>query len=304
VNRRIGLSWLVVALALSAASVASASDADDARAAVRRGLAAMSQGDAEAALAEYESAKRLAPDANAPWFYAADALDKLGRWRDAATNLETYLAKDPSVSDAADVKARIATLRAQHFPARVRIVVDAPGAELLVDGEPRDAAATLELPPGPHRFEARAPGRELRTTERHLVGDTEVTVELVLLLLPPTAQEPPPPLQRQPDARSPSVWRPVGFATAGVGAAALVATLIVDVAALGPKVQDFRSAANRFDPSARDLRSEAEELRTLTVVGYAAGSVLLAGGLVLALFAPKTVTRAVGVGPSGFRWAL
>src|SRR5688572_17764802 len=109
---------LALALALGTMLVlqASAGRADDtedeARTAMRRGLQAYAEGDAEAALAEYETAKRLAPAANAPYFHAGEALAKLGRWREAVESFEAYIAKDPTVSDSAAVKDRIASIRA------------------------------------------------------------------------------------------------------------------------------------------------------------------------------------------------
>ena len=54
-----------------------ADDADAARAAMRRGLEALERHDATTALVEYETAKRLVPAANAPYYFAASALESL-----------------------------------------------------------------------------------------------------------------------------------------------------------------------------------------------------------------------------------
>ena len=97
---------------LLGARVAHADDAEAARAAMRRGMTALDRGDASAALEEYALAKRLVPAANAPFYYSAEALVRLGRWREAVENLEQYLGKDEKVSDADRVRERIAKLRA------------------------------------------------------------------------------------------------------------------------------------------------------------------------------------------------
>ncbi len=180
-------------LALGLAAGTAAADDEGARAAMHRGVAAFGRGDAEAALAEYESAKKLAPEANAPCLYAAEALIQLQRWGLAIENLETYLQKNPSVSDAEDVRARIAKLRAERLPGRLRVSVDAPSATISIDGKPSGGPATFELSPGKHTVEAQAPNRRPQTSEIVVVGDVEVPLTFDLVAGDPIDTTPKPP---------------------------------------------------------------------------------------------------------------
>ena len=99
-------SALAFALLLVAHPIAAA-DENSARDAVRRGMAAFARGDAQAALLEYEAAKQLAPDANAPYLFAAEALAALGRWPDVVANLEEYLRKNPNEIGRASCRERV-----------------------------------------------------------------------------------------------------------------------------------------------------------------------------------------------------
>ncbi|HVH46620.1 MAG TPA: hypothetical protein VM925_29970 [Labilithrix sp.] len=264
---------------------ARADDAEAARAAMRRGLEALERNEATTALAEYETAKRLVPGANAPYYFAANALEMLGRWREAKENLETYLAKDPNVSDAAQVQERIARIRATQLPARLLVrVTGSEEAEVFVDGSSKGRPGTIELSAGSHHVEARAPSRVTAAQEVVLVGDAETSITLSLV---------PAPVEKAPDVtlsvepRSPSHgWRTAGWITAGVGTATLATSFLLDALVLGPKIDQYNAASAHADPAARGLRSEVESLQTVLLTTYVAGAVVAAGGLALILFAP------------------
>jgi tetratricopeptide (TPR) repeat protein len=287
VTRRL-LACIVVALSLVHSGLAGA-DESDARAAMRRGLDAFERGDAEAALAEYTAAKRLAPAANAPYFYAAQALVRLERWREAVQEYETYLSKYPTVSDASEVRKRIAQIRSEHFPGRVRIVPSVAGGTVTVDGADRGAPGTFELPPGPHRIEVRAPAHEAVAQTVVVVADTEIAAPFNL----PRAQAADGAPARDKPAEEPAdnaqgPLRTAGWITAGVGAATFLTTLVLDAAVLGPKIEDYGAAADagRVD-EARALHDDASGLRTGLFVGYSVGAVLAVGGVLVGLLAPR-----------------
>jgi len=283
---------LAPALALLVAGVlavapARADDEEEARAAMRRGVTAFGRGDAVQALTEYETAKRLAPRANAPHLYAAEARVALGRYAEAIVDLEAYLAKNPNVSDAADVRARIAKLRAEHLPARVKVVADAPDATLVIDGTDSGVPREVAIAPGRHRLEVRAPSREPVARDVEVVGDTDATFVFSLpraLALEPAAALRP----AAPGSQTSGPLSTIGWVAFGVGAATLGAAFVIDAAALGPAVSEYRAAADRGDAAARELRDDASSLRAATVTGYVAGGVLAVGGLALVLFAPRT----------------
>lgn len=282
---------VMLAIALVAtATTARADDDEDARAAMRRGVAAFGRGEAETALEEYETAKRLVPHANAPYLYAAEALVALARYKEAVDNLERYLAKSPDVSDADDVRSRIARIKAEHYLGRVKIISNVEDATVELDGDPRGTARDLEMKPGKHRVELRAPRRVPVSQEIEVIGDRDAT--LVYSLAEEPRIEPPPPPQ-PPPVPAASPWRMAGYVATGVGATTLLVTFIVDAAALGPKIADYRDAAGRGDPSARSLHDDAVGLRNGAIAGYAIGGVLTAAGLGVVLFGPRTTTVAI-----------
>lgn len=305
---RVAFAALSLVLAAVVTRPALADDEDEARAAMRRGVAAVARGEAELALVEYETAKRLVPEANVPYRYAADALAMLGRWEEAVANLEGYLAKNPDVSDAADVKARVAKIRAEHFPARLRVDVSAPDAEVIVDGarvvappaEDGGQAGAITLSPGKHRVEVRAPGWSPESREVDLVGERETTLAFVLV----AAQRTAPAVDARASTHTPRTdggrtMRKAGWVTLGVSAALVATAFVLDVAALGPAASDYRSAADRGDSSARALRDDALSLRTGTAITYGAGFTLAAAGAVLLLLAPRSPSGAAPRGGGG-----
>jgi len=309
---RVFVATAVMALAFSSSSIARADDAEDARAAMRRGSAALERGDNEAALTEYDAAKKLVPNANAPYFFAAEALTRMGRWREAVANLESYLAKDPNVSDAAMVKQRIAKAKTEHFPGRVRVLIRPEGvpATIMIDGRPPPAEdAAIELMPGEHHLDVTSPNRKSVAQDIRVIGDVdrEIAIDLGPELQPVT---PPPPPLGSTTTTEPTVLPTVGLIIAGAGAAGLVTSILLDATLLESKKEDFNeAAANRDTAGARDARSDFESAQTGVLVSYIASSVLLVGGAALWFFAPKerkTTSSTAGIRPSasGFRFVF
>lgn len=301
-----GVLVATVATLVLRASVAHADDESDARDAMRRGVAAFARGDANAALAEYETAKRLVPTANAPYRFAAEALASLGRWPDVVSNLEQYIAKNPNVSDAEDTRARIAKVKAEHYPAKVRVESNVPTAHVAIDGADKGTPGVFEVAAGKHRIELSAPGKTTRTEDVTLVGDREtpLTIDLVDApppVIPPEGDRATPP----PPADDAVPWRTIGWVGVGVGAATFLTSLVIDNAVLAGKIDDYDTAADRGDPSARGLHDDVATLRTGILVGYVAGAVIGAAGGALVLFAPRAkpsttaITPAMGAGYAG-----
>src|SRR4051812_14273612 len=130
---------------------------------MKRGMAAFSRRDAEAALTEYKKAQRLVPDANLPHRYAAEALVELERYEEALREYEAYLRIKPDVSDAGEVRQRMDTVRAK-LDAFVDITSSPAGASVFVDGSSTKAGVTpvtaLRLRRGSHTIVAQLPGRQ------------------------------------------------------------------------------------------------------------------------------------------------
>lgn len=292
-------SAMMFVFAMASGRAAFADDDEEARAAMRRGVAAFGRGEAEKALQEYELAKKLVPQANAPYLYAAEALVALARYEEAVANLDRYLAKNPGVSDAEDVRGRIAKIKAEHYPGHIKITVNVEDATVFLDGESKGSVRAIDAKPGAHRIEARAPGREPVTQELDVVGAQDTTVVLTLGEARIESPPPPPPVVVN-DAGVP--WKTIGWVTTGVGATTFLVAFIVDAAALGPKITDYRDAASRGDPSARALHDDAVGLRSLSVAGYIAGGVLTAAGVGMVLFAPKSATQTAPTAASLSPW--
>src|SRR5262249_35124854 len=157
---------------------------------------------------------------------------------------------NPGVSDAEDVRKRIARIRAEHYPARVRIVANVQDAAVVIDGEDKGAALALELAPGKHRVDVRGAGRDTAPQAGALAGDEDTPLRVTLGETRVDVATPPPP----PPPRANGTWRTMGWIAGATGVAVLGVSLVVDLAALGPKISDYRDAADRGDPSARALR--------------------------------------------------
>jgi tetratricopeptide (TPR) repeat protein len=295
---RAGLCAVAAALVVACWSAPGrADDEADARAAMMRGIAAFGRGQADVAIAEYETAKKLAPDANAPYRYAAEAFVALGRYREAVDNLEAYLRKNASVSDAQEVRAKIVTIKASFYPARLVVRADAPGAAVRIDDEAKGPPGAIEIQPGKHHVEVRAPGYASATQEIVLVGDRDAT--LVLTLNPAEAKGPTQPVApSRTNPTEPTPWQTIGWLGVGVGGAAVVTGIVLDLAVLGPKIAAYDAAAANGDPAARDLRDSANGLQTATLATYLAGGVLAAAGAALLLFAPKESLRGARIVPA------
>jgi len=287
--------WVVIA---STATHADENE-DAAQTAMRRGVAAFGEGDAEGALALYEEAKRLVPRANLPYRYAAEALVRLQRYPEAVENLETYLAKKPDVSNAAAVREEIARLRRDHFPGRVHVEANVQNARIAIDGGSQRRAAPLDLllSPGSHTVDLDADGYQPTQLHITVVGDADLSVTGTLSQVQST---PPVVDHADPPARpAPFPWKTVGYVTAGVGIAALGTAFALDMTALKDKTDEFKTARDAGRSDAVQLKSDTLALRTGVLTTYIAGGVLAAGGIALVLFMPRAESTS---GKSGSVW--
>jgi tetratricopeptide (TPR) repeat protein len=276
---------LVLASPRSYAQVETAPSAEQkAREAMERGVALFGRGEAEAALREYALAKTHAPLANVPYLYSAEALIVQKRYREAVTELEGYIAKNPKVSDRADVEVRIQTLRRDHFPGRVRFEWTTKPAEVsvTVDDVPVTPPQVLELSAGQHRLRIRGAGVESEERTIAVVGDQERTEQLL------TTKRASAQLARPGEAR---VWPTVGWAGVGGGGAIFATSLVLDLTVLKNRADAYDTAAIS-GVGVEDARSNANATRTGILIGYGVGlTFAAAGALVLALAPSAPVMR-------------
>lgn len=280
---------LVLAIGLSAAG-ARASDDDDARSAMLRGTAAYGKGDAEGALVEYRRAIVMAPKANLPHRYAAEALVQLGRFDEAFVEFDTYLGLNPGVSDANDVRARVAQLRAKHLPARATIAASEANAVVRVDDGPTPIAlpTVLALTPGSHVLVVEKPGFGPNRREVRVAGDENLDLTFTLLPL-----SPPPPIERRaptepvPPAAEKSWVRTTGIVSMVSGGAIVATSLVLDLTVLRSKIDAVDDAASRNATDLGATKEDASRWQTGVGVAYAIGGALVLGGAALYLFAPE-----------------
>lgn len=285
------LAFVLAALPLAAPSRAHAdeparraqpSEEAEAREAMQRGILLFGKGDAEGALREYERAMRLVPAANLPYRYAAEAKLSLGRVREAIADLKTYLEKNPQVSDAAAVSARIAELEARASRGDLAISATVEGATAAVDHEPKVRLPhTMALTAGDHVVVVEKTGY---VTVEQKVRVTAGTRDTLVVSLVPVAERPAP----RPEAPVRTAWPVVGITALAVGGATLLAGGLVDVTALGAKRDELTRAADAGDPRLVEIQDEARSLRTGVQVTYVVGLVTAAAGAAIWLFAPRT----------------
>jgi tetratricopeptide (TPR) repeat protein len=292
----------MAALVVLASAAPAAADGDaptdgparenEARQAMQRGINLYGRGDAQGALAEYERAKALVPDANLPYRYAAEALLTLGRTAEAIANLEGYLKQNPNVSDAEAVRSRIAALREKLAPGHVRIQASAAGAKAHVDGGPSlDLPAELDLAAGPHTISAEHPA--FRPSERVVMVVGGKSVDVLVTLEASPAPTPP--------TRDASPWPTVGLVATAAGGAVVATALVLDLSVLRARFDDVEHAAARNDAGLVAYQDDARTTRTAVQITYVVGISLVVAGLGLFFFAPKTTARAAQLlGPVRF----
>lgn len=212
-------------------------------------------------------------------------LRQLGRNVEAAEVYEAYLA-DPEhdVAREKDVKRVLAEIDA--VVGRIAVTVDDPAATLRLDGkqiEPFAKGESRRLEPGEHTLMAEKPGSSPSVQSIVVKARQE---HLVQLRFAPPAPPPPPPVSGS--------QRTLGLALGGVGAATLVAGVVVGAVALA---QGDAAKAHCYeggkacDAEGVSLDQAAKTSATISTVGYAVGAGVLAAGVLIWLVAP-TPTKA------------
>jgi tetratricopeptide (TPR) repeat protein len=258
---------------------------------MQRGIALFGRGDAEGALREYERAEALAPAANLPYRYAAEAWISLGRTREAIASLEAYLRKRPDVSDADAVKKRIEELE-KSLPGTLVLRSDAPRALARIDGnDPRALPLELDLPPGPHVLVVESEG--YRKSERVVRVPGHERLELTVALERAAPLAPP---VREPHESERTAWPTVGLVTLAIGATAFTTAAIVDATALGASYRELERASQAGSSDLVDVRNQTRDLRTGLLVTYGVGVAGVLVGTGILLFAPsRSQTRSAWI---------
>lgn len=243
----------------SPATAAAPGDKSGEEASIRfkRGLQLFDDGDYTLALVEFERAYQLAPNYRA--LYNIGLVDiQLARYADAVRTLEQYLKDGGDAIPAprrAEVTKKLGELRLRT--ATVDITMNAPGAELLLDGKAIDPArlkGPMLIDAGEHALRATAPGYAPKDRTVTLAGGDHVQVRFDLVSLAPreVAKE------TAPAAKHKIFWP--GFVAAGALAGGAVASGVVMLNARshledlqntpGSSANERQSAANRVNAAA------------------------------------------------------
>jgi len=232
--RRLAFAALIAALAIAAPAHA---DEQAARAAMERGVVALSQGNAQAALALFEQAITEVPEAPVPYRFAGEALERLARWDEAVARYRTYLTIRPDSRDAEEVRARIQRIARAHLEGALAVRCRPDGAAVQLDGASIGVTPVERggVPRGNHVVDVRADLHLPRRLEVTVTPGATTVVDCDLSRLPeaPVPARPPsaivhgptptkPPAQK-PWYRRPWVWIAAGAVVVAGGALTYVA---------------------------------------------------------------------------------
>jgi len=257
-------------------------------------------------------------------FYLADCLEHTGKIASAWA----YYVEVVDAARAAGLKDREAYAR-EHAEAllpklsRLTIQVSkeargAAGLSVMRDGLAISQAiwgSAVPVDPGEHVVSASANDKAPWTTRVEVKepGQT-VTVEIPALhdqpkdVGTPPPPPPPPPHQIVPPAKSASVQRIAGIAVGVLGLGGIGLGAAFGVRAIGKNSDSNQGghcdAQSFCDSTGLALRKESITAATISTVGFIAGGVLLAGGAVLVLTAPRAPSKkapsaGLVVGPTG-----
>lgn len=190
-------------------------------------------------------------------------------------------------SKAAELEPRLARVRILAPDAPASLVLRRDGVELGA----ASLGAELPVDPGEHVLSAEAPGFEPLELRFEAV-EAESREVLVPKLVPRPEEEPPEAssaaLRLGGAGGGDDTWRTVGWITAGVGAASLVAGgVFIGLTAERTSAADERCPGKVCDAEGIAIVGEAETYANVANVTVIGGAVLAAAGLGLLLFVPS-----------------
>lgn len=288
------------------------------------GRAHVREGRCDLAVHDFEDSVRASPNVGA-WLNLGECQESLGHAQDAYDALRAaeslaLLRGDPRSSVA---HAALGRLESKS----VKVVIDVPAeegsdVEITIDDATLGKSSTrtrVLAPDVAHAIAARTQDRRsfARTIQAH-AGETVV----VAVAFPPSAGpsrglEPEPVAAPAVRSSATSPLRSVGYVTAGVGVAALVAGGVFGALTLGARSDLSRAVSGDArcsggypsgvcDRSARadlqPLEDRAYGRATAATVLLVGGAVLVAAGLALVMLTPASASRAAARSTGEVRW--
>ncbi len=301
-------------LVARSASAQTTSDEVAGRALFEEGRRLMQQGDYKAACPKLEEGERISPGVGMA-FNLGECLEKVGRiasaW--AAFSDAAGMARAQSQADREKVaRDRAAALapRLPHLKLALAPGADVDGLAIKRDGVAIGRAqwsASIPVDPGPHTLLVSAPNRVDATVQVDTPEGAERVAQIPVLAPAPTKVEkpiekpapltPPPPIE---DPNKGNTQRIVGLVTGGVGIVGLGVGAVYGLMAKSKKSDSDAHcfAGDVCDSDGLVLRHEAGGRADVATVGFIAGGVLVAAGVVIYLVAPRASAR-VGIRSDG-----
>ncbi len=186
--------------------------ASDAKALFSSGEKKFKADDFEGALADFEAANAAKPTPETQR-YVAVCHDKLAHHEQAVAAYEKFIQDaPPKMSAQADeAKARVDAIK--KMPGKVHVTSTPPGATVVIDAPPDDAAkgtaapsptpTDLELAPGKHTLMLRAEGFEPQTRDVDVAYASKQDLNVELTKTPEPPPPPPPPVVAEKPAPPP-----------------------------------------------------------------------------------------------------
>lgn len=188
----------------------------------------------------------------------------------------------------------------------VTITVQGPSApEVTIDGELVPVAALgvrRPIDPGSHVIKADGAGFKPAEATVMVVAQQEVPVSLALEADPTESTDDTGTVGARGDSSTGDTLRLVGFVALGVGAAGLIVGAITGGLAIGKhgELTDACGEDGRCPAEQQGTLDDYNTFGTVSTVGFIAGGVLAAAGLVLVLVAPSGTEQAtLQLSPTG-----
>ncbi len=276
------------------------------------------------ACAKFAESKRLAPGLGVT-LYLADCYERIGRTASAWTE---FLAAEGLARQRNDKRADVARQHAQALEPKLDrlTIVLAPtvpqaGLAILRDGVPvtqEELGLAVPVDPGDHAVVVSAPGHASRTLNAH-VGPESPTATVRIDSLDDTSATAPSPTPatapttgptdsaqtgaEQPPSSGDSgkTRRILSFAAMGAGVVGLGVGTVFGFLAKSKLDSTNNGSSPECDSSDHcttqglNDRKTAESFATVSTIGFIAGGVLAAGGVVLFLTAPPPASTSTGI---------
>jgi hypothetical protein len=332
------LAFVALALTSSPASAQSKDDVARADALFNAAKALTDAGDYQDACAKFAESKRLAPGLGVT-LYLADCYERTGRTASAWTEFRSAEGqarqRNDKRADVARGRAQVLEAKLNRVTITVAPSVPLSGLQVLRDGLPverEELGVAVPVDPGDHTVVVSAPGHAARTFNAHVGPEGQTATVSVDSLGPSTTAEPkatpapPPPAAVPPPAVAPSPaaagsptasspetaapapedpgktrkW--IGVAVGGAGIVGIIVGGVFGAIAESKLTQSNSShcdSTDHCDATGLGLRQDAKSAANVSTIAFVAGGVLLAGGVVLYLTAPRAPSgSAIVVAPA------